>query len=241
MSFMGNIDLGKFLLSKEFFEYRPINMQNQSHEFAPHESHEESPLMQPSDYMVAFSTQPKSYSVCCVDMVNSTKIVARLSKSQMSAYYEIFLNSMSKIIGRFGGQVIKNIGDCLLFYFPDSVNSKMDGMKSCLDCGLVMIDAQEIICKELESKKLPRLDYRVSADYGSVIIMKTTDSTSIDLLGPPVNMCTKINRCANKNEFVIGGDLKETVNKYKDYTFDQTRGFNIGLPHTYAVFKVSHR
>ena len=114
-------------------------------------------------------------------------------------------------------------------------------MKSCLNCGLAMIEALDIICKELESKRLPRLDYRVSADYGSVIIMKTTESISNDLIGPPVNMCTKINRCANKNEFVIGGDLKEIVKKYEEYYFDQRTGVNVGLPHTYTVFKVNRR
>lgn len=241
MSYKGKIELGEFFLSKDFFEYNPIKIQSQSQEFVPNRSHEESLLMKDSDYFVAFSTQTKSYCVGCVDMVDSTKIAARLPQKQLSTYYEIFLNSMSKIIGKCGGRVIKNIGDCLLFYFPESVNSKIDGMKSCLNCGLVMTEAQEIICRQLESKRLPRLDYRVSADYGSVIIMKTTGSTSNDLIGPPVNMCTKINRCANKNEFVIGGDLKEIVKKYEDYKFEQTQGINVGLLHTYLVFKVSRR
>ena len=33
-------------------------------------------------------------------------------------YYSNFINSVSKIVKSYGGKVIKNIGDCLLVYFP---------------------------------------------------------------------------------------------------------------------------
>ena len=241
MSIRGKLEIDEFLLSKDFFEYNPLKMQTQSQETVQREVDEDFDSMKKSDYLVAFSTRAKSYCVGCVDMVDSTKIVARLSQKQMSEYYEVFLNSMSKIIGKLGGRVIKNIGDCLLFYFPESVNSAIEGMKKCLECGLVMTQAKHMISEQLVSKKLPSIDYRVSADYGSVIIMKTSDSTAIDLIGPPVNMCTKINRCANKNEFVIGGDLHEVVKKYDGFKFEHTRGINVGLPYTYQVFKVSSK
>jgi hypothetical protein len=69
--------------------------------------------------------------------------------------------------------------------------------------------------------------------------MNTTDSTSVDLIGPPVNMCAKINHCAKQNEFVIGSDLYETVRKFAGYKFQQVPSCNVGFRHSYPVYNVS--
>jgi len=47
-------------------------------------------------------------------MVNSTKITHQMNHEKIAQYYSMFLNSMGKVLGRFGGVVIKNIGDSLL-------------------------------------------------------------------------------------------------------------------------------
>ena len=69
-------------------------------------------------YLVTFSGREISVVVGIVDMVNSTKICAKLGPVKASKYYQVFINSMSKILSEYGGVVIKNIGDCLLYYFP---------------------------------------------------------------------------------------------------------------------------
>ena len=199
-------------------------------------------LMSVSDYLVAFTTQPYSYCVGYVDMVNSTKISAVLSNGKLTEYYETFLNSMSKIVGKYDGKVIKNIGDCLLYYFPLSKNGyDLDSVAKCLDCGITMIEAQQRISQKLVSNGLPGLSYRVSADYGNVVIMNANNSTAIDMIGSPVNMCSKINHCAEKNEFVIGGDFYEIVKKIHKFDFKQANGYNIGFKSEYPVYKVKSK
>ena len=69
-------------------------------------------------YLVTFSGKEVSVVVGIVDMVDSTKICAKLGPVKAAKYYQVFINSMSKIISKYGGVVIKNIGDCLLYYFP---------------------------------------------------------------------------------------------------------------------------
>jgi len=124
-------------------------------------------------YVVNFLETSQSYCVGLVDIVNSTQISASLTQHKLSKYYEVFLNSMAQIIEKFGGFVIKNIGDSLLFYFPDSSkSSKGYDFKNCLECGLTMIEEHENINKILKKEKLPSLNYRISADYGGVSIMK---------------------------------------------------------------------
>jgi adenylate cyclase len=192
------------------------------------------------DYMVAFSGMSKSFCVGIVDMANSTKISASLNEKEWCKYYGIFLNSMSKILYKFGGVAIKNGGDSLLFYFPRSGDgdSKV-GSLSCLECGMAMLEAQPLICKTVKDEGLPPLDYRVSSDFGKVVIMKSNNSSSIDLIGPPLNMCAKINHKAQKNGMVIGGDLYQLVRDLKKYRFSPVGGLSIGLKFTYPVYSVS--
>ncbi len=199
-------------------------------------------VMNVSDYLVAFTTQSHSYCVGCVDMVNSTKISASLPSDKLSIYYETFLNSMAKIIGNFNGKVIKNIGDCLLYYFPLTENcSDLDHVSKSLDCGITMINAQQMISKELISNGLPNLSYRVSADYGNVVIMNTNNSKEIDMIGSPVNMCLKINHSAKSNEFVIGGDFYEIIKKIPKYKFKQINEYDSGFKLGYPVYKVQSK
>jgi len=233
------IEFEKFINSREFFDYPQPGEYQQETFLITAETEKEISIPTTSDYLVAFSTQSQSYCVGYVDIVNSTKLSAALPPAQLSQYYEIFLNSMSKIIGRFGGKVIKNIGDCLLFYFPHPNNSSEVGLANCLDCGLAMSNAQNIICDEMLSKGLPRINYRVSADYGTVIMMNTNNSTSVDLIGPPVNMCAKINHCAGNNEFVVGNDLCQFTRKLPGYEFKEIQSCNIGFRASYPVYKVT--
>ena len=197
------------------------------------------PKMDTHDYKVAFSGLTKSYCVGIVDMVDSTKISAEMNEMEWCRYYEIFLNSMAKILPRFGGKVIKNQGDSLLYYFPETSKATKYGFMSCIESSLSMIEEHEAICEILEKEGLPCLNYRVSADYGKVVIMKSNNSSSPDLIGPPVNMCAKINHLAQSNGVVIGGDLYQNVKEINDYRYSQKKGFSVGFKFSYPVYSIT--
>ncbi len=71
--------------------------------------------------------------------------------------------------------------------------------------------------------------------------MHSSNSSNIDLIGPPVNMCAKINHRAEKNGVVIGGDFFEMVKNASDYNFKQVKGFSIGLRYAYPIYSVTRR
>ena len=50
------------------------------------------------DYVVSMVGTPKYFCVGIIDIVNSTKTVAKLSQNKASRYYEIFLNTMAKLL-----------------------------------------------------------------------------------------------------------------------------------------------
>ena len=193
-----------------------------------------------SSYMVEISRKQFDYCVGTVDIVGSTKISAAMGQKKASKYYQFFLNSMSQIINRFGGIVIKNIGDCLLYYFPDSAEQhRMFGFICCLECSLTMVEAHDELCAVLNKQRLPNVDYRVSIDYGPVTLMQSNNSTALDLLGPAVNMCNKINRIALPTTVVVGGDLYQMVKDLNDYKFKLTKGYSIGFKYDYPVYNLT--
>jgi class 3 adenylate cyclase len=61
---------------------------------------------------------------CCIgfiDMVSSTKVTADISDRQkIRQYYSIFINTMAILAKNYGAKIVKNAGDALIFYFPDS-------------------------------------------------------------------------------------------------------------------------
>lgn len=197
--------------------------------------------MSTSDYLVAFSGHTKNLCVGLVDMVDSTKISASLSVGKITQYYQIFLNTMGKVINRFGGVVIKNIGDSLLYYFPESSSGRKFGFMCTLEAGLAMIDAHDMICLQTKNHNLPCINYRISCDFGPVVIMKSNTDSNLDMIGPPVNISNKINRFADKNEVVIGSDLYETVKKFDEYTFSKKGHYDSGFKLNYPIYSLKRK
>jgi two-component system response regulator ChvI len=183
------------------------------------------------------------YCVCIVDIVNSSQITARIAVgNKIKKYYEIFLNAMAALAKNFGAKVIKNVGDALLFYFPDTSDSEnMIAFKEVLECCTAIIAAHEFINIRLEAEALPPVSYRISADYGRVEVATTVTSGAEDLFGPTVNMCAKINSQAEPNGIVIGGDLHEMMKRYsfKDYSFEEVgKKLPVGIRYSYPVYSV---
>ena len=189
-------------------------------------------------YSVSISDHHQNYCVGLVDMIGSTSTSIKLRHAQIGTYYELFLNSMSKVLARFSGAVIKNIGDCLLFFFPKSNNqNEKNEFMNCLECILAMIEEHDLIKEKLQDAGLPSMNYRISVDFGNVYVMRSNDN-SIDLIGTPVNIIAKINHFAPKNGIVIGGDLYELTKKFHAYHFEALEGFSLLNKTKYPIYSV---
>ncbi|TAK21895.1 MAG: HAMP domain-containing protein [Nitrosarchaeum sp.] len=176
-------------------------------------------IKQQEDILLQFSDHSEKYCVCMVDIMNSTKITAKLSESETSEFYNLFLNSIAGIVRNFGGIVIKNIGDALLFYFPVMPSEEESVLKKCLDCCLTLGESHDDIAKKLENQKLPVFDYRISSTYGMVRIAKTSTSSINDIFGNTVNRCAKINRIAPANRLIIDEEFYDSIKIFDGYIF----------------------
>jgi CheY-like chemotaxis protein/class 3 adenylate cyclase len=189
---------------------------------------------------------------CCigfVDMVDSTKVTAEISDRQkIRQYYSIFINTMAILVKNYGAKIVKNAGDALIFYFPDSSDPANEAaFRDILECFTTMILARDVINTKLHSEEnLPSVSYRISADYGRVEVATSTSSKGEDLFGSTMNICAKINSMAEPNGIVIGGDLYRIINSFtfvnNRYEFRELRGgYSIGFDQRYPVYRTLSR
>ena len=159
----------------------------------------------------------------------------------MKRYYSVFINIMAAIARDFNSVIIKNTGDSLIYYFPETSDSaNMSAFKHVLECGLTMVAVHPIINTKLNEEGLPSLDYRISADYGRTDVAQSLTTTSEDLFGPTMNICAKINSIAMPNSMIIGGGLYKIVNRtfHESYYFSKVGTYSIGDLIQYPVYSL---
>jgi class 3 adenylate cyclase len=131
---------------------------------------------------------------------------------------------MATIVRNFDGKIIKNAGDALIYYFPNTAHSSnVSAFKDVLECGITMIAAHRAINSRMQTERLPPLDYRISADYGMVAVAKSKSSQTDDLFGSAMNVRAKINSKAPANGMVIGEDLYQLVKSIEDFRFERVK------------------
>jgi adenylate cyclase len=199
----------------------------------------ESPSRLQQSDNIAFS---EGCCTCCVgfiDMINSTGLTARLTIHQMSKFYSLFINWVTGVIRGYGGNVVKNTGDGLLFYFPPVDDSDTKTIRNCLNSAITLSILHPNVNTKFISESLPELNYRISLDYGEVSFARTVDSTTLDIFSNTVNLCAKINNVADSNKVVIGGDLYQVAKNLSGYDFQEVKN-TISISHrAYPVFIVS--
>ncbi|MGA9166377.1 MAG: response regulator [Nitrososphaeraceae archaeon] len=180
---------------------------------APEETNSES-----AENEISF-VDTKYLCVGIVDIVNSTKITANIGNSEdVAMYYSIFINTMASIARNFGAEVVKNVGDSVIFFFPRTSDTSSDktAFRDVLRCGLTMGVAHVSMNEKYKDHHLPPISYRISSDYGKIEVAKSGPSKVVDVFGSTVNICAKINSSAPLNGLIIGGDLFQIVKGYHE-------------------------
>jgi class 3 adenylate cyclase len=193
------------------------------------------------ELLLQFLESSKNYCVCIVDLVDSTNIAMGMSNEKIGRYYGVFLNLMGEIASRFGATVIKNIGDSLLYYFPKTDSDSAESFKDVLKCSMTMIKKRPEINARLHQEGLPDVNYRISCEYGSVIVAKMSTSLVNDIFGNSVNLCSKINLVASPNGVVIGNGLYQKTKSFNEYVFREVKNTQIIFGTNYRVYSVSNK
>ena len=164
-------------------------------------------------------------------------------------YYSKFINSISKIVKSYGGKVIKNIGDCLLFYFSKTSDFKdMEAFKDTIDCGFKILDERYIVNQELSKEHLPPFNYRITIDYGVLDLALSGDYSQIDLFGSTINLCSKINSSSSlsiPNEIIIGDNFYRILKSFStimnNYNFINNGEYRITENNRYSTYNIKRK
>ena len=191
--------------------------------------------------MLKFSQHVQNDCVGVIDMTDSTRISSKLSDHEITKLYEIFLNFMARIVLKHNGEVIKNIGDALMFRFENVDTSDTKALKNILECGLSMIEAHNKLKEELNAAGMPELDYKISMTYGSVKVAQSTTSNISDIFGPTVNRCFKINSLCPKNSIVVGENMYKIVKDFSEYEFTELCVIELKQKYGYNIFEVRRK
>jgi class 3 adenylate cyclase len=197
---------------------------------------------------IDFLGYSKNYFVCFIDIVDSTKMISSIDDSLgIRKYYGIFLNTVARIAREHEGRIVKSAGDSLFLYFPNTADPAYpNAFDTSMKCCLEILDAHESMNLIANLEHLPRIDFRISADYGKVEVARTRSSTEYDLLGHTMNICAKMNSKAKPQEFVIGSDLYQIL-RSSEFPFDRLFDFQIvgeystRLRYNYPIFAVRPR
>jgi CheY-like chemotaxis protein/class 3 adenylate cyclase len=173
---------------------------------------------------IRFSGDSIKSCVGFIDIVDSTKnIVMMEGFENIRKYYSLFINSISNLVSSSsaGGRVIKNIGDCILFYFPKTSDiNDTNSFQTGIECCFKILDERYKINNELARQHLPPFNYRITIDYGVLDLALVGDYSQIDLFGPTINLCSKINSSlSTPNELIIGDTLYRVLNSFPSATF----------------------
>jgi class 3 adenylate cyclase len=201
---------------------------------------------------IRFSGDSIKSCVGFIDLVDSTKnTITMEGLDYIRRYYSTFINSVSDCVKSSSGRVVKNIGDCLLFYFPKTSNDKNENsFREVIECALKILDKRYSINDELSKQHLPPFNFRISIDYGVVDLALVGDYSQIDLFGSTLNLCSKINSSSSlsiPNEIIIGDNFYRILNSFsaivKDFNFSNNGEYKItettGYP-TYSVKRKSY-
>ena len=148
-------------------------------------------------------------NVINIDIVDSSERVKAISSTQVEYYYKTFIEKTAELIEQFGGFVLKNVGDCVIGFFPsgDNINENHD---TAILCGLNIVETIKNMNSDFLERGLPAINCRVAADFGEARVVQINskgDYSTLDLFGNALNKPTKILHHAKPDQMVIGGDL----------------------------------
>ena len=198
---------------------------------------------------IRFSGDSIKSCVGFIDLVDSTKNTITMDNLEhIRKYYSRFINSTSEVVKSYSGKVIKNIGDCILFYFPKTTDFKdTEVFREIIDCGFKILDERYIVNQELSKEHLPPFNYRITIDYGVLDLALVGDYSQIDLFGTTINLCSKINSSSLSvpNEIIIGDNfyriLKSFPTVINNYNFINNGEYKITESNKYSTYNIKRK
>lgn len=154
--------------------------------------------------------------VMYVDIAGSTQMSHDISPVNLSLIIQIFSQEVSLAVVRFGGYVLKFVGDAVIALFPSDF-SPNQAIQNCLECA---IQIQDTIARGVNPifrlHSFSEIAIKIGIEYGTALIIlygKNINHAHIDLIGFSISIAAKITSMAYPNEIVVGENVYNNVDK----------------------------
>lgn len=181
-------------------------------------------------------------STLFVDLAGSTHLSRVLQEHTLTVLMTSFAHEMAYLVDEFDGYVLKFVGDAVIGYFVgnDSADRAvqcaigmlyktkyaLDEMFSWLKCNEedrildrlydgTITDEQAKLFEDMA--KFKNFEVKVGLNYGANTVVRygrtSQDSSTVDLIGYPLNLTAKIQACAGRNKILAGEYLYDTLSQ----------------------------
>jgi class 3 adenylate cyclase len=164
----------------------------------------------------------ENLAIMFVDMAGFAERTARQSRDQNKAMLRDFAGMLVPLIARFGGRLVKSIGDALLVAFRSPTDS--------VRCGMAMHDA--VAAYNVARPGLEGIQIRVALNVGEVRL--ETD----DVFGDAVNIAARVEELTPPGEIYLTGVVYLSMNKAEVRTEHIGEQMLKGVPEAVRLFRV---
>ena len=152
----------------------------------------------------------KDMVILYVDLVGSTTMTLELPEDKLAIIISSFSQEMANLIKIHRGMTLKFVGDAVIGYFVVDDNSLLacDNAVSCAKSMITIIEKG--INPILNQYDYPDLLVKIGIDFGQSIIVRygnNPDTSHVDLMGPAMNIASKIQALARPNQILVGEDV----------------------------------
>ncbi len=162
--------------------------------------------------------------VLYVDLVGSTDITLSLPEEKVAIIIRSFAQEMAEVIRQHDGYVLKFVGDAVIGYFIAEALPLL-AADNAVNCAKTMVTIVEKgLNPILNQYDYPELKIKIGMDYGKNIIVRygaDKEKSHVDILGPAMNIASKIQHVAEPNQILIGEDVYTRIHSSLQKSFEK--------------------
>lgn len=162
--------------------------------------------------------------VLYVDLVGSTSITLSFPEEKVAKIITCFAQEMAETIRHHNGMVLKFVGDAVIGYFV-AEESQLQAVDNAVLCAKSMLSViQNGINPILNQYDYPDLSIKIGMDYGENMIVRygsDAEKSYVDILGPVMNIASKIQNFAKPNQILIGDDVYARIHPSMQASFEK--------------------
>ncbi|RMF28977.1 MAG: adenylate/guanylate cyclase domain-containing protein [Candidatus Nitrosothermus koennekii] len=143
--------------------------------------------------------------VLIIDIAGSTQLSLTMPTKVLARIIQLFSQEMGLVANRYGGYVLKYVGDSVITFFP----AEFDIQKACMNAIAAAKEMQIIIDKcinpELEKRSYPKIRTKISINVGSdlIVLYGKSPISHIDIVGPTISVAAKVMLSAPPSSIII--------------------------------------